>query len=101
MLAIRADSELQDWRQFPARDQRRQSLVYPREARMRKPAMKKGLLALTALLLSASAHAQTPPEPPLEPHPIGTIVFLVLFVGVCVVFMWMIWRKKDDKQEKE
>jgi hypothetical protein len=23
----------------------------------------------------------------------------VLFVGFCVVFAWMVWRKKEDKKE--
>jgi preprotein translocase subunit SecG len=28
-------------------------------------------------------------------------VFVVLFVGFCVVFAWMVWRKKDDKKKDE
>jgi len=62
--------------------------------------MKRFLAGLTALSLIASAQAQTP-EPPLEPHPIGTIVFVVLFVGFCVVFAWMVWRNKDKDGKKE
>jgi hypothetical protein len=61
--------------------------------------MKRFLAALIALSPLASAQAQAP-EPPLEPHPLGTIVFVVLFVGFCVVFAWMVWRNKD-KEKKE
>jgi hypothetical protein len=66
--------------------------------------MKRLLAGLTAASLLASAQAQAP-EPPLEPHPIGTIVFIALFVGFCVVFGWMVWRnshkgKKEGKAPK-
>ena len=62
--------------------------------------MKRFLIGLISLLPSALAFADAPPEPPLEPHPMATIVFLVLFVGFCVVFAWMVWRKKADKKEE-
>jgi hypothetical protein len=63
--------------------------------------MKRFLAGLLALPLSAFAQGQTPPEPPVEPHPIGTLIFIALFVGFCVVFGWMVWRKKDDKKEDQ
>ncbi len=50
--------------------------------------------------LSASALALES-EPPLESHPIGTIVFIALFVGFCVVFAWMVWRNKDKEKKKD
>jgi hypothetical protein len=63
--------------------------------------MKRFLTGSIATFLLASAQAQTP-EPPLEPHPIGTIVFVLLFVGFCVVFAWMVWRNKHkDKEDKK
>ena len=62
--------------------------------------MKRFLAGLLALPLSAIAQNQAPPEPPVEAHPIGTLVFIGLFVGFCVVFAWMVWRKKEDKKEE-
>jgi hypothetical protein len=62
-------------------------------------AMKRLLAGLLASPLAAFAQSQSAPEPPVEAHPIGTLVFVVLFVGFCVVFAWMVWRKKDDKKE--
>lgn len=64
------------------------------ESPMRECAMKRLLPALIGLCPLASAHAQAA-DPPLESHPIGTIVFVLLFVGFCVVFAWMVWRNKD------
>ena len=61
--------------------------------------MKRFLVALLALPLAALAQSQAAPEPPLEAHPVGTIVFVVLFVGFCVGFAWMVWRKKEDKKD--
>ncbi len=52
-----------------------------------------------ALLMFASAHAQTP-EPPVQSNTLATIIFLVLFVGFCAGFVWMVWRNKD-KGKKE
>jgi hypothetical protein len=66
---------------------------------MKEFAMKRLLPGLLAFL-SASALAQEP-EPPLESHPVGTIVFIVLFVGFCVVFAWMVWRNKDKEKKKD
>jgi hypothetical protein len=64
-------------------------------------AMKRFLAALLLLPLPVLALGETAPEPPLEPHPMATIVFILLFVGFCVVFAWMVWRKKTDKKEDE
>lgn len=50
-----------------------------------------GLIA-SSVLASAQAYA---PEPPVESHPVGPIVFTALFVGFFVVFAWMVWRNKD------
>jgi len=63
--------------------------------------MKRLLAGLLASPLAAFAQSQTAPEPPVEPHPIGTLVFVVLFVGFCVVFAWMVWRKKDKKEDEK
>ena len=62
--------------------------------------MKRFLAGSIAFFLFASAHAQAP-EPAIEPNTLGTAIFLALFVGFCVVFVWMVWRKKDDKGTKE
>ena len=62
--------------------------------------MKRFLSGVIAMLPVAAAAMDAPPEPPLEAHPIGTLVFVVLFVGFCVVFAWMVWKKKEDKKEE-
>ena len=65
--------------------------------------MKRFLAGLLTMPLAALAQTagQAAPEPPVEAHPIGTIVFVVLFVGFCVVFGWMVYRKKEDKKEDQ
>jgi hypothetical protein len=63
--------------------------------------MKRLLAGLLALPLAAFAQSQSAGEPPIEPHPIGTLVFVLLFVGFCVVFAWMVWRKKDKKEDEK
>ena len=62
--------------------------------------MKRFLAGLLALPLSALAQNGAPTEPPIEANPVGTIVFVALFVGFCVVFGWMVWRNKG-KGNKE
>jgi hypothetical protein len=64
-------------------------------------AMKRLFAGLLASPLAALAQGQAAPEPPIEPHPIGTLVFVLLFVGFCVVFGWMVWRKKDKKEDEK
>ena len=61
--------------------------------------MKRFLAGLLTLPLSAIAQNGAPPEPPVEAHPLGTLIFIALFVGFCIVFGWMVWRKKEDKKE--
>jgi hypothetical protein len=59
--------------------------------------MKRILAGSIASFLLASAHAQAP-EPAVEPNTLATAIFLVLFVGFCAGFVWMVWRK-DKKKE--
>ena len=61
--------------------------------------MKRFLAGSIATFLFASAHAQAP-EPAAEPNMLGTAIFLVLFVGFCAGFVWMVWRKKEDKPKE-
>ena len=63
--------------------------------------MKRFLAGLLALPLSAIAQNNAPPEPPVEAHPIGTLVFIVLFVGFCAVFAWMVWRNRGKKEDQK
>lgn len=63
--------------------------------------MKRLLAGLYALPLSALAQSGPPPEPTIDPNPVGTIVFVVLFVGFCVVFAWMVWRNKGKKEDQK
>ena len=62
--------------------------------------MKRLLAGSIASFLLASARAQAP-EPAVEPNTLATAIFLVLFVGFCAGFVWMVWRNKDKKKEKE
>lgn len=55
------------------------------------------LCALPLVLLPLAALA-VEAEPPVESSMIGTIVFVLLFVGGCAAFAWMIW--KNEKKSK-
>jgi hypothetical protein len=61
--------------------------------------MKRLLAGSIAFFLFASSHAQAA-EPAVEPNTLATAVFLVLFVGFCVGFVWMVWRKRDKKTKE-
>ena len=63
--------------------------------------MKRLFAGLLALPLSALAQNSAPAEPPLESNPVGTWIFVVLFVGFCVVFAWMVWRNKDKEKKDQ
>jgi hypothetical protein len=94
------DSELKELRQFLA--SKLVHIVGTRavvRARFTRECDMKRILPGLIALLPLAAFADAPAEPPLEPHPMATIVFIVLFVGFCVVFAWMVWRKKEDKKE--
>ena len=60
--------------------------------------MKRFLAGSIASFPFASALAQAP-EPAVEPNTLATAIFLVLFVGFCVGFAWMVWRNRDKKKE--
>ena len=61
--------------------------------------MIKILSALPFVLVSLAAYA-VDAEPPAESSGmIGTIIFLLLFVGGCAAFGWMIW--KNEKKSKQ
>ena len=62
--------------------------------------MKRFLAGATVFFMFASARAQAP-EPAVEPNTLATAIFLVLFVGFCVGFAWMVWRNKDKDKKKE
>ncbi len=61
--------------------------------------MEKFLTGSITSFLFASAHAQAP-EPAVEPNTLATAIFLVLFVGFCAGFVWMVWRNKDKKTKE-
>jgi hypothetical protein len=59
--------------------------------------MNKYLSASIAMLLCTSVRAESL-EPAIESSPIATIAFIVLFVGFCAGFAWMVWRNRDKKK---
>jgi len=69
--------------------------------------MTRFLSGLSLLLFYCSAYAQTATENvPVDAtaSPTVVIIFVVLFVGFCVGFVWMVYsadKKKKAKKEKE
>ena len=55
------------------------------------------LAALPFVFLSLAAYA-VEAEPPAESNLIGTVIFVVVFVGACAAVRWMIW--KNEKKSK-
>lgn len=60
--------------------------------------MNRYLFGSIPFLLCTSVRAEAV-EPAIEPHPLATIVFIVLFVGFCVGFAWMVWRNRDKEKK--
>lgn len=71
-----------------------------RALRIGSPVMARALSGFFLLLLLCSAHAE---DAAVEGSgAVGTIIFLVLFVGSCVGFFWLVWRnEKKAKQKRE
>jgi hypothetical protein len=61
--------------------------------------MSRILAALPLVLVSLAALA-IEAEPPVESNLVGTIVSIVLFVGGCVGFAWMIWKNEKKSKQK-
>jgi Ca2+/Na+ antiporter len=61
--------------------------------------MSRILAALPLLVISLAAYA-VEAEPPAESSMVGTIVFLLLFVGGCAAFAWMIWKNEKKSKQK-
>lgn len=57
---------------------------------------------LTTLLILGAAHAMDVHDAPIpEPNYIGIVIFLLLFFGGSIWFMWKIMHKdKKDEQDK-
>jgi hypothetical protein len=59
------------------------------------------LSALTLLLAYGWAFAEIAPEPPAQSSTLGFIVFGVIFVVMCVGFVWLvIWNDKKQKAKE-
>ena len=56
-------------------------------------------LMLLLPLLAAHAEVTNAAAPAETSASFGTIVFVVLFVGICIGFVWMVVR--NDKKQKE
>ena len=55
-------------------------------------------------LLPFFAHAQdsTANAPAEETNIIGTVIFIVIFLGICLGFVWMVWRAdRNEKRRKK
>jgi hypothetical protein len=61
--------------------------------------MSRILAALPLLVISLAAYA-VDAEPPAESSMVGTIVFILLFVGGCAAFAWMIWKNEKKSKQK-
>lgn len=57
-------------------------------------------LSATPLLAQTSSSAEAPVE---SAGPFSAVIFGILFFGICIGFIWMIWRsdKKSEAPEKD
>lgn len=62
--------------------------------------MNRILFVLSLFLVHLSAYADVAPEPPPETNGVtGFIVFGIIFIAVCIGFVWMVIR--NDKKGKD
>jgi hypothetical protein len=63
--------------------------------------MARVLSALSLFLVSFAALAEIAPEPPAQGNTMGFILFGVLFLVMCVGFVWLvIWNDKKQKAKE-
>ena len=59
------------------------------------------LSAFSLLLVYCSAFAEIAPEPAAQSNTLGFILFGVLFLAMCVGFIWLvIWNDKKQKTKE-
>lgn len=62
--------------------------------------MAKLIVSIVSLLMFGIARAVEIADAPMpEPNYLGIVVFLLLFVGGSVWFLWMLMRKKDKDKK--
>jgi len=59
------------------------------------------LLFLLPVLGALAQIREAPPEPPVQVNEFAIVLFVLLFVGVCVGMGWMIWRNHKLDQRKQ
>lgn len=58
------------------------------------------MISLWTLAVTGVAHAAEIPDAPLpEPNYVGIVLFLALFFGLGIWFMWKIMRNKGDEKK--
>jgi len=59
------------------------------------------LSAFSLLLVYCSAFAEIAPEPPVQSNTVGFILFGILFLAMCVGFIWLVvWNDKKQKAKE-
>jgi hypothetical protein len=59
------------------------------------------LSAFSLLLVYGSAFAEIAPEPQAQSNTVGFILFGILFLAMCVGFIWLvIWNDKKQKTKE-
>lgn len=60
------------------------------------------LSGLPLFLALSAVQAQVGHEPPAdESNLVGTIIFIILFVGACAGFAWFVWKNEQKAKSKQ
>lgn len=60
-----------------------------------------GFFLLLSFLDAYAQGHEAPAEPPVQVNEFAIAVFMIIFVGVCVGFAWMVWRNHKLEQRKQ
>lgn len=59
------------------------------------------LLFSMPFLDAVAQSREAPAEPPVEVNDFAIVLFVLIFVGICVGMGWMIWRNHKLEQRKQ